>query len=71
MGKRVQIWVNNTRWQDTYPQSVMRGDIFRVFDENGNLFIFPDGDTRQVAGNDAYVERDGSVTITWLGSIKF
>lgn len=59
------------RWERTLPQSLIRGDMFRIVDADGKIIVFPDKDTWKVAGRDAVVHYDGSVVVSWEGLIKF
>jgi hypothetical protein len=71
MAKTVQIKVNNGKWEDILPQCVRRNDAFRVLDEYGDIIYFPDGCEFHLAGEDAFVARNGSVMISYVGMITF
>jgi hypothetical protein len=68
--KTVQIKVNG-RWECILPQCVRMNDAFRVLDINGNIVFFPDGCEFHLAGDDAFVARDGTVMINYVGTITF
>jgi hypothetical protein len=68
--RKAQVRVQN-EWRDVYPQSIKRNDLFRMFEPDGTPIIFPDGSTTQFALEDAYVNKNGIVTVAYGALIKF